>query len=374
MSLSDSHRAFAAPLSSLVNQELERDRAFHPNLGGVTKGGMANHYPMTLLALHGLGASDDEVEAFRAAWPRHRASIAGDLRLVDRHVVTTENWHEFLGHAERLPELRRVFEELLGRRPGLEALPAILADMQDALPMGLFHPLIRVYFATLHGDRGLVADALAYMAIRYFDLYRAEPIPARGPGRGSRSAESVWRALAANDDAMRLVDAVRGGSIRKCEELCASAALHEATLPADFDLSAASLKVTMPAICSLAIRLYVHEPSLTTLHAVTAAQALADLTLRARDDASEIFAALWTRYWIWLTALYLEKGRPVELPASDGRNAPKESWSALSARARALPEVHVIKMTFSCRWLDETFGPEPLYEVAIRNLLAKHDA
>jgi hypothetical protein len=373
VSLSDSHRALAAPFSPLVNQELERDRAFHPNLGGVTKGGMANHYPMTLIALHGLGASDDEVEAFRAAWPRHRASIADDLRLVDRRVVTVDNWHEFLGHAERLPELRRVFEELLTRRPGLSALPAILADMQDALPMGLFHPLIRVYFATLHGDRALVADALAYMAIRYFDLYRSDSIPARDPGNGSRSAESVWRDLAANDDVTSLVRSVRGGSIRICEELCASATLHAAALPADFDLSAASLRTTMPAICSLAIRLHVRAPSLTTLHAVTAAQALADLTLRAGDEAAEVFAALWARYWIWLTALHLEKGRPAELPVSDERDAPAESWSELSARARAIPEVHLIKMTFSCRWLDETFGPEPLYKVAITNVLAKHD-
>ena len=129
----------------------------------------------------------------------------------------------------------------------------------------------------------------------------------------------------------------------------------------------------MPAICSLAIRLYVQAPSLTTLHGVTAAQALADLTLRAGEDATEVFAALWARYWIWLTALHLEKGRPLELPALSEGEAPEESWPALSARARAIPEVHLIKMTFSCRWLDETFGPEPLYKVAITNVLAQHD-
>ena len=34
---------------------------------------------------------------------------------------------------------------------------------------------------------------------------------------------------------------------------------------------------------------------------------------------------------------------------------------------------HLIKMTFSCRWLDEAFGPEPLYKVAITKVLAQHD-
>ena len=129
----------------------------------------------------------------------------------------------------------------------------------------------------------------------------------------------------------------------------------------------------MPAICALALRLYLFAPSLTTLHAVTAAQALADLTQRSDDASKEIFAALWTRYWIWLSALYLEKGRP-ELPVLGTHGVPEESWSELSARARAIPEVHLIKMTYSCRWLDEALGPEPLYKAAVANMLDEHGA
>ena len=38
-------------ISALVNAELADDRRYHPNLGGVTRGGMANHYPMTVTAM-----------------------------------------------------------------------------------------------------------------------------------------------------------------------------------------------------------------------------------------------------------------------------------------------------------------------------------
>ena len=371
---SDAHPNNAA--SSLVENELKHDRQFHPNLGGITKGGLANHYPMTLLALHGLGATDDEVRAFRLAWPRHRASIAGDLRLVDRGLVTAENWPGFLGQSERLPEFRRVFEALLARQ-GLDAVTPALTAMRDALPMGLFHPLIRLSFGVTHGDRGLIADALAYMAIRHSDLFHTSPSPSAIANEASRSAASVWRRLADNDEVWRLRHSFDGGSIHVCERLCAESALHEAALPADFSVSRATLAGRMPEICALALRLYLFAPSLTTLHGVTAAQALADLTLRtaAAGDDSDAFAALWARYWIWLSALYIEKGRPRDLPALDPRRVGTEpSWPELAPLARAIPEVHLIKMAYSCRWLDETFGAEPLYKLAVVNMLSERNA
>lgn len=79
----------AAPdMSALVNDEMLKDSAFHPNLGGVTKGGMANHYPMTIMSLQGLGASDEDIRNFRSTWPRYRSKISEDLRLMDKGVIT----------------------------------------------------------------------------------------------------------------------------------------------------------------------------------------------------------------------------------------------------------------------------------------------
>lgn len=341
-------------LGAVVKQELADDRRYHPNLGGVTRGGLANHYPMTLLALDGLGASDAEVNAFRRQWGRHRAALDTDLGLSDEGVVTLENWPAYLGHAERLLEFRRVFEALLAMRPASEVVASTLATMRDGLPMGLFHPVIRLSFACEQQDAGMIADALAYAAIRFADLFRAPSLTP--PASGDISPAQVWQRIASGEP----IEVPPGAALRVCEQLSAAPALQRAALPD-------GLALRVPAICALALRLYLHEPALTTLHAVTAAQALAQLTTSPE---------LWTRYWIWLTGLFVEKGRPAVLPGAVAPGAlnAEHDWPALSRQARASSEVHLIKMAYTCRWLDAQLGPEPLYRLAVLNMVRAKNA
>lgn len=358
--------------SALLKQELTADRQYHPNLGGIARGGMANHYPMALQALHGLGASNEAVNDFRQRWGRHRATVDTDLHLADRGEVTVENWPAFLGQAQRLLEFRRVFETLLATAPISDVVTSALRTMRDGLPMGLFHPLIRLSFACEQESPGFVADALAYAAIRYADLFRAPALAA--PTGGTFAPASVWRRIAEGEDLVSLPDA---GSLRACEELCGSAALHRAALPNGFALDPDAFAVWGEQICTLALRLYLFEPALTTLHAVTAAQALVDLTSRATSAEDRVtYAALWTRYWIWLTGLFIEKGSPAALPATlDAGALPTRSdWPEIAAQARAIPEVHLVKLAYSCRWLDAAFGPNPLYKLAVVNTLREGSA
>lgn len=358
--------------SALLKRELADDRRYHPNLGGITRGGMANHYPMALLALHGLGASDEAVNDFRERWGRRRATIDMDLHLVDRGEVTVENWPEFLGQTQRLLEFRRVFETLLAAAPIRDVVAGALRTMRDGLPMGLFHPLIRLSFACEQESPGFVADALSYAAIRHADLFHAPTLVA--PTGGSLAPASVWRRIAEGDVVVSLPDA---GALRVCEALCGSEVIHQAALPEGFALDPDAFGAWGPQICELALRLYLFEPALTTLHAVTAAQALVDLTSRAASaEARATYAALWTRYWIWLTALYIEKGRPRELPATlaSGALSAHTKWPDLAAHARTIPEVHLVKMAYACRWLDAAFGPNPLYKLAVVNMLREGTA
>ncbi|PKL79426.1 MAG: hypothetical protein CVV27_01880 [Candidatus Melainabacteria bacterium HGW-Melainabacteria-1] len=349
----------AQTLSAPFNQALMHDRRFHPNLGGVTRGGIANHYPMTLMALHGLGASDQDLERFNQSWPRHRAELE-QLGLSDHPQVTAANWPEFLGQSAKLLAFRRVFGEWLSQAPADQVIAEALGRMQNALPMGLFHPLIRLSFAAQHGDPGLIADALAYLAIRYVDLF-GQLAPASEP---AAHAAAGWRRL----DSLQLT-LPAGASLSICEQLCAAAKLQQAA-------SLPDSKTAIAEICRLALRLYLFEPSLTTLHAVTAAQALADLQQRARPEQQDVYAKLWRRYWIWLTGLYLEKGQPAGLPDLEPETnlSHLAEWDQLAAQARVLPEVHLIKMAYSCRWLDQAFGPEPLYRIAVSNMLKERRA
>ena len=113
---------------------------------------------------------------------------------------------------------------------------------------------------------------------------------------------------------------------------------------------------------------------MTTLHAVTACQALADLTRSTHDTGleSKVAADLWQLMWVWLTALYIEKGFPTELTevndvSEELLSAP--SWQQLFDRALDTQEVHVMKMAFSCKWLYDEIDANPLYRLAVAKML-----
>jgi hypothetical protein len=364
---------------TLVQDELAHDSLHHPNLGGVTRGGMANHYPMTILALQGLGASDQEILNFKRHWPRSRALIVEDLNLQDTGTVQAENWTQYLGQSRYLREFRRVFLAALNQQNTAAAINQALAMMKDALPMGLFHPLIRLSFANSHQDKGQIADALAYMAIRYQDLFLTADLDTHKSESetltGSVPAQAVWQHISQALDDADFQRPIRRGSLSICEDFCGQTAIQELALETGWTINADNLDQQIQAICLLALRLYLYQPALTTLHAVTAAQALAELKYSQDQTNTEIQLQLWRRYWVWLTGLFIEKGHPLNLPEISPEALPElaaQSWEQLAAQARKLPEVHLIKMTYSCQWLAQQLGEHPenhLYKLAVINLL-----
>lgn len=384
----------ASTASPLIQQELADDSLHHPNLGGITRGGMANHYPMTLLALLGLGASDAEVLHFKRQWPRSRALIDADLGLQDSQTVVASNWPDYLGQSRYLREFRRVFWEALQQAPTSQVVNQALSVMVNGLPMGLFHPLIRLSFAHSYKDKGQIADALAYMAIRYQDLFLGfEKSPAHiqqaalteiAPNK-TITPQALWQEIAKTFAAANFDLPARRASLSICEAFCGQDLVQEWALGSGFDLSLADLEQQSQAICLLALRLYLYEPALTTLHAVTSAQALAELQHSQGPDLPlaerEIYRQLWRRYWIWLTGLFIEKGHPLHLPEI----APEHlleiqatAWEDLAIQARQIPEVHLIKMTYSCKWLAEQAGSdrasEAYYKWAVLNMLREQKA
>lgn len=368
-------------MSELLNAELKTDSYFHPNLGGITRGGMANHYPMTIVSMHALGASDKQLKVFKQRWPRHRALINQDLHLLDKKDLTTKNWPAYLGQSDKLKEFRRVFVELLAKRESAEVVTDSLKKMENGLPMGLFHPLIRLSFAAMHGDTGLLADALAYMAIRYSDIFQGEKtFQANAINMGEENADENWTVIRKlNQDHLlqgHLPNLHYRGSINICEQLCESVYVQELALNESFKGDENSLDATVSEVCKAAVKLYLFEPALTTLHAVTACQALADLTQRYGTTAlhRHVFINLWKRMWVWLTALYIEKGCPAVNNLTDGvGEIHHDGWQKLSALALQTNEVHTIKMLFSCKWLFEKVEQEQLYYLAAQKMLGKND-
>lgn len=363
-------------VSELVNNELLTDSFFHPNLGGVTKGGMANHYPMTILSLAGLGASDSEINNFKRKWPRYRAHVSEDLGLIDRNQVTLDNWSDYLGQSHRLLEFKRVFEQGLNTVGTEEFVTQALNSMQLSLPMGLFHPLIQLSFAAMHGDHRLIANALAYMAIRYHNLYGSYPELTQYSRKQPVHAMESWLGLRRNVDEITLLRRPAGGSLSICEQFCFEPNVIKMTFDSGFVINEHNLSTKVAEVCQAAIRLYLEEPALTTLHGVTSCQALADLTLRYGETESnrKVYVKLWTLMWIWLSGLYLEKGFPEQLPlVANGVAVELKNWSDIASKARQIPEVHLIKLVFSCQWLFENVEENELYRVAAMNVIAAKD-
>ncbi|MDD1781122.1 questin oxidase family protein [Enterovibrio sp. ZSDZ35] len=365
----------AADMSALVNDEMQRDSAFHPNLGGITQGGMSNHYPMTIMSLQGLGANDDEVKAFRSTWPRYRARIEEDLNFKDTGEVTEDNWTTYLGQSQYLADFQRLFfDGLNGANDQTDYLMQVLDKLQYALPMGLFHPVIRLSFALMHGDKGLIADALAYWAIRFEDMYQRVLPPRTDLATLSISAEDMWQKVhAAKPQVTRF-----GGSLRICEILCSDPVLQDLAIADAFFITEENIELKIREIGDRAISLYLHEPALTTLHAVTSYQALADITLRVLSDGNAhrlLLAELWQRYWIWLTGLYIEKGFPKAFPklSDDSLDDVQIAlWEDIASGICKVPEVHAIKMVYSCKWLYEHIDANPLFKAAAINVLSEH--
>lgn len=386
-------------MSSLVNEVLKQDSVFHPNLGGVTKGGMSNHYPMTILSLQGLGASDEEIQNFTHMWPRHRAHVTQQLNLTDSETVNEKNWQEYLGQAHYLLEFRRVFlTQLKNQDSPNKCVANILYQMRNGLPMGLFHPLIRISFAMIHGDKGLIADGLAYMAIRFSDLYggaefssvlgknqiaNMEPANALSEKSEDSTAKNSWQKInnfiETQGQNIQFTQTIQGGSLHICELLCSEPAIQSLVFKNGLHITHENLMQSVTEISMCALRLYLHQPALTTLHGVTACQALADITKRCLEEQTDTkpLIALWQHYWMWLSGLYIEKGYPKNLPTIDANLEPEiasTDWQSLAIEARNIPEVHLIKMVYSCKWLFENIEQSVYYKLAVVKILKERNA
>jgi len=328
--------------------------------------------------MQAMGASDEQVARFIQSWPRHRALIDHHLHLEDNHELNNENWVGYLGHPNKLREFRRVFLGQLAEQSQRRVISAALAKMKFGVPMGLFHPLIRLSFAQMHGDSGLIADALAYMAIRYMNLYPGYQAATQTGTPGDIDAGNVWRSISQQFLSQGVSGVLpgfpEGGSLSICERLCGDSKVHQLAMADGFTVNTENLDKRVIQLCQSALQLYLFEPSLTTLHAVTASQALADLTRGANGSGLEpdIAVQLWQLMWVWLTGLYIEKGYPkhlVEVSDVSEGTLDDTSWQQLFDVALDRQEVHVMKMAFSCKWLYDEIEANPLYRLAVARML-----
>lgn len=283
---------------------LARNRAlFSPAYHGE----LSNHLPMCLIALARLGADDERLASFAATYEKQLEP--------DRDAARASRI------ASLTAEVRQMGRDAVLARhlPGL--MPAVSA--------AALHGVIRLAYAILAADDDEIAHALAYWQGEESPIEAAPTDEVDGP----RTA-----------DPFVVLDALRAAAIpAPTVRQTIINDLRQVTHDARFHPIAGRLLVdetSLPRLAEVARRLYVAQPSFTSLHAVTGTQAARVVVPWVKDVAGAC-RALWTA----LAATFVVVRSPELRPRALG--APP-SWDAIRRAAVASDDDHAAKFVFTC--------------------------
>ncbi|WP_342380670.1 questin oxidase family protein [Myxococcus stipitatus] len=171
--------------------ELLNDQRYHIEFNGH----LTNHVKHAVVALVGLGASEQCVRAYYDSYAKLTPYGYGlEPPRAPKHVITEANWREFLGRRTSYASYCAFMQRQL-REHGLEAVLA--RYVPELLPgwVGAFtHATIHLGWALDIGHPWMTVEGLAYMAFTQVSCHpeRAVPAPAERP-RETRPVDSLLR-------------------------------------------------------------------------------------------------------------------------------------------------------------------------------------
>jgi len=303
----------ASALRSLLDQGL----AWHPEYGG----GLANHLPMALHALHALGADGDRLRAFASSHAR---------RLRRRSDVPDDGF-----------EGRYAWFGAAISRDGRDAvLRQALPTLMPGVAASAFHGLIRTAHAVQAGHDGELAMGLASWAHRLMPFDTAPTIPGDMP-------LPEWLAALL---ALRPTAAVASRMITRRMRTWADEPGFAALAP--------RLRIddaTGHDLATTAAALYAASEDFTVLHMVTASHALQVLLPWVDDRAVAL------RHFSIAAAAALKAA-----DASPGAAPAARAWGAIVPQAIASDDEHVIKLVHAAHELERMLGGEVFRQAATR--------
>jgi hypothetical protein len=279
-------------------------------------GYLADHVPMGLVALDGMGASDEDLDRFKRF---------NDAKL------------EPLGAAER----GRIegFERRI-RGEGLAGVVAALApDLARGIGTAAFHGAIRLAYGVESGNVREQAHALAYW------VSSLGPLPSFGRPAGSEPPLAIFAAIS-RDPAL----AGKRPSGRNIAERMEQAARAPSFAHYVARLDPLSLRVA--SLAAALIRAYGATGDFTLLHGVTGCHAFRRVAALF-PDKEDARAKLWTA----VVAAYIASGSP---PPDGWKLEGRESlsWTEIHRAARACDDEHDVKFAYSC-WREwEAYGDD----------------
>lgn len=275
---------------------------------------LANHLPMTLIALDGLGASDAQIVAFAARYEKKLGPVpaaTGETRL-----GRPEDYGSWV-----------VFFDAELTRDGVEKTAGLWASrLMPGVGSFAFHGLIRVAYALEGGDAAEMARALASWAASYAELGALPP--------ASASTAPPLEALAALKTDGTITRRRYAG--RRIADRMASAAAD----PETARIIAAAGKADIASLAEAMLAAYAATGDFTVLHGLTACHAFRALRPLLDDSA------LGERFlWQALVCAYLSAGGPTAGSPLNGDES--LSWEEIRRRAAVATDEHDIKLAYA---------------------------
>lgn len=291
---------------------------------------LANHLPMAVTALAAMGANDERLASWAAAYSLEQAlRPAETVELAGRR-----KWRE------------RIARE--GTRP---TLVSALGTLGDGLAAAAFHAAIRAAYAIQRGDDEDLASALESWEREFLAL----------PVARTRERVSVTDAL--HTLASATLDRSHPGMwlIADCMSAIGArdgfAAIANAVPPVS----------ALDDLALAAAGAFGASGNFTALHLMTGTHAFRVLA-SAVDNAEQAMPAFWSAY---ATAAIVAGATPsLEASVLDPLRREPTRWDDLLTRAAAQDDDHVIKSTFTAWRLDEEIG-DPVFGAAAARYLAK---
>lgn len=327
----------ADPVPALLRREGGRGAEFGTDL--------ANHLPMALVILGRLGAPEQRLRDFAAAY-----RAANPLRPAppDGGRVGAANWREGLGRRELEGDYRGFFARAVAREGVAAVLRRCLPVLVPGIAASALHALMRLAYALERDDPAEVATALGYWCATFLPL---------------RAAEG---AAPLSDDPLALLPVLRERPGLRALTPPSDLLWHwmrAAAAHPDFPPVAALLAPAPDLTRRLAhagLVLMAGTMSFEALHAVTGAHWLRLVGRRWPDPS------LAGRYfWQAIAAVYPKLKMPA-LPDADALDAlratPAPAWPAIAAAALRSDDEHDISFAYSAREEAAAYG-DPLYRV-----------
>jgi Questin oxidase-like len=303
---------------SVLTQLLGDGQQYAPEFGA----DLSNHLPMALVALHGLGASDNRLREFELAYASRLKLATGSS------AIGFASFSQIpLGKMEAFYATRAQFQDELVRNGTDAELRKLLPVLLPGVGAAAFHGLIRTAYAIEASHTGELASGLAYWACRYLPLRKQ--MPKSGVVDVENWAARIEDPLAAWSSNKNLIFERMLDVSREQVFIDAVDGLH--TGPD-----------TLQRLSAMAAQRYLQTQDFTVLHLITSCHALRLLMpWISEPDAAVRWYAL-----AYAAGLLASRARGPYPPIAA---LDSEPWESLAQRAIASNDDHVIKLVYTCQ-------------------------